>query len=735
MEIENWKDCARNTKDYNSKTIQKQIDYKSKIQIEKSEMKITFITILLIIQFTQSRFCYQYQGYWQQTTIKETFECLNSIQLTKSDQKYLLDQIKEILDGYVYKDILKNPPQPSKNQNYHERIDFDSEIQQIEKSQSTSYYQFFSSVKRMINKARDLHLSFDHIFSYDLNMNKLQKFYVYLPFEFRVTENGLYLNPYQENVGYEVDSFLIQNRNRKVSEINGKDPLLFIEEFGKNYVSLKNHHARFTYSKVVSTFFSLKKFALSEEELSRQITIKYEGNDNVYTITYRIVYIDESKAPKRVQKKIQQHAMGINYSPIRWNDLSDEMIEERELKMNRLLKRRTYGGTDNVYCTIDNDKQMNTFVLTSFYPSQEDYEDYITTITKCIESFDTNSYTIQIILPLNGGGILSYGQNIENIFAPNNDVNLISSLRISNLTELLLKSGYGTWVSDIETCKPKETSNDIQTLGKWYTEPIDVDYGNNVHHKMTQFSLMENSNKLYARLKNNPRKPTDIVVYTDAFCYSCCSILTKGLKERGSAIIVGFEGDPRSKGTSLFDVGQSPSSVLTFSEIINDRYNNLMKRGFDMTFTFIQSFKYNYTYKETIPREFIVDEVDERVDIYSYDESLIDSFTQQTKRIVNKYVNECNPQNKRLVKNDNSCDNVLKNIDQHAHGGYECGDDGKWSNKCVATYCDYGYRFDFDNQKCIPHVCPLFNQPPEYHFGGSWSISIVLFIWIIILLM
>ena len=42
-----------------------------------------------------------------------------------------------------------------------------------------------------------------------------------------------------------------------------------------------------------------------------------------------------------------------------------------------------------------------------------------------------------------------------------------------------------------------------------------------------------------------------------------------------------------------------------------------------------------------------------------------------------------------------------KNFDEYTYGGYEYGDDGKWSNICKPFYCDENYYFDYVNQKCV----------------------------------
>ena len=39
--------------------------------------------------------------------------------------------------------------------------------------------------------------------------------------------------------------------------------------------------------------------------------------------------------------------------------------------------------------------------------------------------------------------------------------------------------------------------------------------------------------------------------------------------------------------------------------------------------------------------------------------------------------------------------------DNFIFGGYECDEDGTWSNKCVYYFCDIGYVYDFKLNKCV----------------------------------
>ncbi|EDR24185.1 hypothetical protein EDI_118590 [Entamoeba dispar SAW760] len=151
------------------------------------------------------------------------------------------------------------------------------------------------------------------------------------------------------------------------------------------------------------------------------------------------------------------------------------------------------------------------------------------------------------------------------------------------------------------------------------------------------------------------------------------------------------------------EVGQSPSNRMI--SIITEKQYDYKPLEFSLSYSILETFKHNYKYNENIPREFIKDIVDERVNIYPYviGDEIIEEFEEETKKIIEKYQTKCNPKNKRLVKIDNKCDKEI-NI-KHGHGGYECGDKGEWSTKCVLAYCDSGYKFDYNKNKCVKGIC------------------------------
>ena len=68
-----------------------------------------------------------------------------------------------------------------------------------------------------------------------------------------------------------------------------------------------------------------------------------------------------------------------------------------------------------------------------------------------------------------------------------------------------------------------------------------------------------NKRKELINFDNKVWNPTNIIVFTDAFSYSATSYLINGFQKTGGAIIIGYFGNPKIKGTKEFDGSQSDS--------------------------------------------------------------------------------------------------------------------------------------------------------------------------------
>ena len=202
------------------------------------------------------------------------------------------------------------------------------------------------------------------------------------------------------------------------------------------------------------------------------------------------------------------------------------------------------------------------------------------------------------------------------------------------------------------------------------------------------------------------KKPTEIIIFTDGYSFSCTSSLITGLQVHGSAIIVGYNSRP-DLNKNNFDASQSNSGVMGYEN--SEFINNLDNLGCYLSITMEELFDPNDKNNPKTPFEFLVNPVDEIVPIYKkYDDEIYDRFINEADLIFKKYNDlengECNPDNKYLFYETNDCDSKL-NIEK-AHGGYLCGTDRKWNkSNCIASYCDEGYILNDERTECIKDLC------------------------------
>ena len=321
----------------------------------------------------------------------------------------------------------------------------------------------------------------------------------------------------------------------------------------------------------------------------------------------------------------------------------------------------------------------------------------------CFSKFYSNKYKIVIIEDFNGGGYgelcIPFTQYVyPKILKPH-----VFSMRSS---ELIYKSFFiNNEFLNPETCFPYTEKDNILD-GK-----IDK-YSDEVYHKRTkdiEFLNIYDKKKMEMKRKeyletNNTRKPTEIIVFTDGFSFSCTSLFIKGLQVNGVGIIVGYNSRP-DLVEEKYDASQSNSAASTFP--FSEYIQNLDKLGFFSSITISEEFDPNDKNEPKIPMEFQIYPVDEVSNIFiKYNDDKYERFIKEAKLIFEKYNDldngRCNPNNTFLFYETDDCDLKI----EHAHGGYLCGTDGKWNkSNCIASYCDKGYILNDERNKCIEDPC------------------------------
>ena len=613
-------------------------------------------------------------------SIEDAFECIESIPIDKTTTTSIQNGLSKLLDGYVFKDILQSPPQPKFDMNYFQIVNIDEQLKKLQ-VEKTKLYEYICDVQKIIDQARDYHLTFT-LTSSEKVKYYYDMMYAILPFTIDIVDGKvvLYKNSQFEKNGHFVPDEISENVNVPVKFINGKDPIEFIQQFGEKNVFLKSPHGRFSYALETMSFIELKKTVLSKEFLTTEIEIEYSNGVKVVT-GYSLLYID---------------SVGMTE-----NEKNEVLYKNEKLSVD-VYDYESYDGV--ISCKIDEEQQMNVFVLKTFSPNDE--KNFMEILEKCIEVFDNNTYPISVILPMNGGGRRDIRTTIEEVFFPQATSDLVGSVRISDVSRKAVETTYGEVLRNPHTCNERidkeNTEEKKHDEYEFIDESKETKYGD-INHRYSQESIVHYEPLTTKRMTNNKRKPTDIMLFTDGYCFSSCSVLTKDALEYGNAIVVGYSGDP-TKDIESFDSGNSPSMYISQNDIGQmseiDYFNSI---GATLTMTIVETFSMNHNYTETIPREFKINQIDERVSLFKFGDNKIGQFIEEAKKIHKKYQDECNPKNKQLVKYADECDESISI--EHAHGGYLCGDDGKWTKECVPRYCDTNYTFDAVNMKCVEDPC------------------------------
>ena len=317
-------------------------------------------------------------------------------------------------------------------------------------------------------------------------------------------------------------------------------------------------------------------------------------------------------------------------------------------------------------------------------------------------SFYNNNYPIVIIENFNGEGVTdlaNYFKSYLNINKPNH---VYMSYRYNDDVKKNLASFY--YFKDPETCKI------VKGDFIFKDNPIIDDYGKDengqtITHKRTKIfdiSLVDEEIFYnYRKKAKNIRKPHEIIIFTDGYSYSATSTFIKGIQLAGAGIIVGYAGNPK---LDFFDSNQSASSVISTEEINDNLSKEINNLGFSLRYTMQEQFSnLDYDKEENKPLEYEINLVDERAGFYNgYDDFLYDDFIKVSLDYLEKYKNNCNPKNKKLLFITEKCTFP----DKKMHGGYECDDEGNWNlTSCIPSFCDNGYIFDERNQKCVEDIC------------------------------
>ena len=709
--------------------------------------KIIYLLFFIICKFY---FSYSVNYY----SLEEIFKILNSFQETEENLNIILESLSESLRKvYAYNEVAKNPPQPEFNKSFFEKINIQERLKNIN-TKNTTVYQFYRNIKLVLGSLGDYHLGFggsNNIFSL---VHFLE------PTSFRIEE---YKNEFRMFAdiaigegGYKyfrnnetIFDIINNNTNIPILSINGKNPFDFVTNFGGVFRKLKSPQASFRFKFLSRNGQTFNEFPLTIEELSN-FTIIYDNGDKIVTdyAIYSVIDLNETLFFKEnnflflnKHEKIDGKIFDMK-NFIFFNDMNKNIINNQ--KYNKFVKKDIHELYDSdkikwdfnldysIGCKADTLKKMNVYFVNNFSPYSE--KEYIQVIHNCVELFDSNDYPIILISILNQGGVIEIAQLLIELLSPYTTINIYSAFRNNEIykgqkiiDEEILSEYY-----DLEKCE-KINYKTLQNLIK------KIDYGDDVIDYLSGPVILNGKkyrnelNSLRKKLKN-PRKPTDIIIYTDGYSFSAGAMLFKYLQYYGGAISAGYFPNPNLKNIP-FDSGSCASTLYSF-EVIEEfdikEYKQLNEFNYSLNVPGTQLFFEPNDLSH--PLEYTINPVDEIINIYPTIENLFnllipedyDKFINESFKIFEKYKTQCNPNNKKLVLITNKCDNKFGN--KYTHGGYKCGDDGYWTKECIPSYCDLGYIFDFQSNQCIIDICSDIKIKPDSksHSNSKDTIIIIL---------
>jgi len=637
-----------------------------------------------------------------------------NVDISEEKCKLVVDSVTKLMDqGYIYTDIIRNPPNPE----YFGKVELISDLKKVQTS-NRKYYDFFRDIRRIIGKMKDGHLNI--VATKSPNGYELKNMTMCLPFSFIIKGDTpeaakIYIEKYNDCFNYysrDVQKFVEDHLEIPLIKVNNTDPFDFIQNIQIEFNAIHNLHAHFSRSINTAHKISINRNPLTKEQFSN-IEFVFEDN-TLIKLDYYLYYLNSTQLKNDKEfidfynneiRKEKNTLDEISILDIQ-NKFYNKKFNKNKDKNDDIEWKYSTTNKDGIQCRVDDVNKVNVFKQKTFNFIDKEYDEALEVINNCTELFYNNSYPIVGIESNNGGGIVEVSLYFQQFLQVKIKQKTFFSTKVSELIKGVIEKDMNDYIS-IDTCDKFSSFEEMKEITDDYGEGI-------IHHRTKLFELF-NTSVLKEQKKRRQdyfekyqlKRPTEIIIFTDSFSYSSTSFFIKGLQETGAAILVGYKGNPKSNET--FDASQSPSAVHTFNG--TDVYNNLKDSGFEIIgTTFFESFNYSCFDKNPTPREYLIHPVDERVNIYqNYDDSLYDKFISEAKRIFKKYNDDqyCNPDNLKLLydpNNKNEC-YAFEN-DSYAHGGYECDPQTKkWSKKCKPYYCDIGYYFDTYQNICVKDKC------------------------------
>jgi len=502
--------------------------------------------------------------------------------------------------------------------------------------------------------------------------------------------------------------------------IDGMDPFEFFRDFFNKTNDMKSLQGKLFVSRMFTgaSFFPITFYPPSDNDFNEHSVTFSDDSVLKFNIVFR-----NSRGPKPTTRDLDT-VPTIDLTPKGGPD-SDVIDAVKNFKRVSSSKRVR---DQNKYVLCDASGDMNWILLNTFMAeSTEDIDVYLNEAADCVEEFDKNKKPIAILLLRNGGGYDVISTIVRSWLLPTSDARYLKAVKKTSKNKALVKKYYSGGISDLETCKllgiddfePFWSETEMDYFGEGAVHVRSQKFYDNYYTKMEAL-------KQYGLVKN-PRKPTDVVLVTDGYCFSACSYFANSVMEVGSAITAGI--GISNIGDEKFVSSQCPSNVASpLYSFFYDLQSDAKTYGISVGVTLGETFHIESNNNGTqIPRDFTVSRIDENIGDF-FLSFAPEEVVAKALELQKDYQKKCNPDNQHLLMYTSKC----KKTDSHAKQmGYACGDNGKWdTSKCRVAVCKPGWVVDFENNSCMRNPCE--EEKPDSadsiaHFGSAMLLIFALF--------
>ena len=118
-------------------------------------MELKMIILFFLISFSFNSEFYIYQPH-------EVISFFKKTPISQQKCESIKNSFSKILhDYYAFYEIAKSPPQPDFDPNYHNIVDLNEELNQLN-TKNRDFYSFYQDLNKIIAKTKDFHFSFDY---------------------------------------------------------------------------------------------------------------------------------------------------------------------------------------------------------------------------------------------------------------------------------------------------------------------------------------------------------------------------------------------------------------------------------------------------------------------------------------------------------------------------------------------------------------------------------------------